>query len=758
MRRFIPFDTQAPRGGVGGWRARLRTFGAIAVAALLVPALLQAPARAATPGPLVADSFARNVSLGWGDADTGGRWILDNPGRSFVNGTTGVLTTPQDGFRIATLGPAITEEYVATAKFVVPALPEQGSFSAGLVLQRDGSSYYRATVRITDRGVGSLSLWAVGEPWLNSPISVETPIGRIQEGDSFTVKATGGGTYGMVRTKAWIGGTPEPAQWQMSAVTSAVPEQGSAGVWVGGQGLAIPRVVLVDEFAVVPVSAPAPPPNVPPVAALTGTADGLALTVDGSTSSDPDGTISSWRWDYGDGSKDLGATPPAHTYRDAGVYTVSLTVTDDRGASNTTTSQFTVAEPLRKPDASTTGVRDGVQLRTLVATNVPYPNDTFNSAGTVFTIRTPGASYRGFQFNAFVEVRARAVTFSDCLFRGSTTPPPTSVALLTVRDDRPANGAFPTAQVDSSTFEPANPTPFIDGVRGSNLLLRKVEITRTVDGVHIYGSTARNDPGAGNVIITQSWIHDLTRFPSDGSHPDGSHNDGVQIVGGSNIVINESRIDGEIYNAGVMITEDRNNVSNVVLANNWMAGGGCTINVFDGAPARPAITGLTFVFNEFVRGSTKNRDCAMVVSDPSQVGLQQLGNRWADGSTPQPTTFRGSKATSYQESPDGGRFRIIIDIDISEQADEPEPGDLDLDRAPADEPEPTDLTGPASDAQVPQATQDEGAGAGSAEPTPTPVDPAPAAEPDTSPAPEPAAEPEPEPDPEPGPPPGDEPQ
>jgi hypothetical protein len=44
----------------------------------------------------------------------------------------------------------------------------------------------------------------------------------------------------------------------------------------------------------------------------------------------------------------------------------------------------------------------------------------------------------------------------------------------------------------------------------------------------------------------------------------------------------------------------------------------------------------------------------------------------------------------------------------AEQADEPE-------RAPADEPEPTDLTDPASDAQVPPTTRDEGAGAGSAE-------------------------------------------
>ena len=48
-------------------------------------------------------------------------------------------------------------------------------------------------------------------------------------------------------------------------------------------------------------------------------------------SSDSDGTIVSWLWDFGDGSSSADAAP-THTYAEAGRYSVSLTVMDDNGA------------------------------------------------------------------------------------------------------------------------------------------------------------------------------------------------------------------------------------------------------------------------------------------------------------------------------------------------------------------------------------------------------------------------------------------
>ena len=66
-------------------------------------------------------------------------------------------------------------------------------------------------------------------------------------------------------------------------------------------------------------------------AARTSGTVGELIEFDGSASSDPDGTIASYAWDFGDGSTGTGATP-THAYLQAGTFTVALTVTDNQGA------------------------------------------------------------------------------------------------------------------------------------------------------------------------------------------------------------------------------------------------------------------------------------------------------------------------------------------------------------------------------------------------------------------------------------------
>lgn len=79
-------------------------------------------------------------------------------------------------------------------------------------------------------------------------------------------------------------------------------------------------------------------PNDPPTATFTSSCSALACSFDGSGSSDSDGTIASYAWDFGDGSNGTGATPQ-HTYASAGTYTVKLTVTDDDGGTGTVSQQ-----------------------------------------------------------------------------------------------------------------------------------------------------------------------------------------------------------------------------------------------------------------------------------------------------------------------------------------------------------------------------------------------------------------------------------
>ncbi len=90
----------------------------------------------------------------------------------------------------------------------------------------------------------------------------------------------------------------------------------------------------------------AQPVNQPPTASFTSTATGLSIGVDGTASSDVDGHVATWAWDFGDGTTGSGATA-AHTYAAAGTYTVTLTVTDDRGAT-ASTSRVVVVPPSSK--------------------------------------------------------------------------------------------------------------------------------------------------------------------------------------------------------------------------------------------------------------------------------------------------------------------------------------------------------------------------------------------------------------------------
>jgi PKD repeat protein len=71
--------------------------------------------------------------------------------------------------------------------------------------------------------------------------------------------------------------------------------------------------------------------NRPPVPTLLEQSDALTATFWGDRSTDPDGTVAGYRWSFGDGATATGSVT-THRYATPGTYTVTLTVTDDRGA------------------------------------------------------------------------------------------------------------------------------------------------------------------------------------------------------------------------------------------------------------------------------------------------------------------------------------------------------------------------------------------------------------------------------------------
>ncbi|MEM9490371.1 MAG: PKD domain-containing protein, partial [Myxococcota bacterium] len=80
-----------------------------------------------------------------------------------------------------------------------------------------------------------------------------------------------------------------------------------------------------------------------PAADFSYATTGLTVTFT-DNSVDIDGTVVAWAWDFGDGNTS-NLQNPTHTYGSTGLYSVTLTVTDDEGQSDTFVQEVAVGEP-----------------------------------------------------------------------------------------------------------------------------------------------------------------------------------------------------------------------------------------------------------------------------------------------------------------------------------------------------------------------------------------------------------------------------
>jgi len=143
-----------------------------------------------------------------------------------------------------------------------------------------------------------------------------------------------------VVTYAWdLGKYPDPTATG-AIVTVVYPHEGARTVTLtvtDGSGSSNSTTQTFDVGL--------PPTNQPPTASFTGACNGLTCTFDSNASTDDNG-ITTRNWSFGDGAT-LGGNQvvASRTYAAGGTYTVSLTVGDAGGLTNTTTRTVTVSAP-----------------------------------------------------------------------------------------------------------------------------------------------------------------------------------------------------------------------------------------------------------------------------------------------------------------------------------------------------------------------------------------------------------------------------
>ncbi len=151
---------------------------------------------------------------------------------------------------------------------------------------------------------------------------------------------------------AWTGGGQAGAAQRTSNLRSVVQEIVGRTGWNPGNALAFvlsgsgERRASSHDGSVAPVlhlayTTPGGG-NAAPTAAFTSSCSGLTCSFDGTGSSDPEGPIVSYQWNFGDTTAGSGVQP-SHAYEQAGTYTVTLTVTDGNGATDSVSHPVTVS-------------------------------------------------------------------------------------------------------------------------------------------------------------------------------------------------------------------------------------------------------------------------------------------------------------------------------------------------------------------------------------------------------------------------------
>lgn len=298
------------------------------------------------------DTFNR-AGTQWGIAAVGGAWTYNAATAFSTDGSLGVLNITRAGSGpSATLAPTgNTQDLTIRTDFALNKQPTGGPYLHTLSARVNGTTSYRAVTRVETSGALKVYVSRVVS-------GAETVIKTVNINDfGYTagerVKLrfdVHGNNPAVLQAKAWRATDPEPGAALVSTTDSTAVLQGSGALsitgYTSGAMTSVPLTSTIDDY----LATAWVDTNAPPLADFTATNSGLRVAVDASASTDGDGEIASYAWDFGDAHTGTGKQTE-HTYATAGTYSIRLTVTDNDGAQAVYTTTVTVERVNQPPGA-----------------------------------------------------------------------------------------------------------------------------------------------------------------------------------------------------------------------------------------------------------------------------------------------------------------------------------------------------------------------------------------------------------------------